>query len=412
MAANLEFDDTFEAGETEAEEDTPPKKSNPLRIVLLVLLVLVLLCVVCYGGSRLLGSTLANLIPAQVQSMLPAGVLEAPVMETPPATQEPPPPGTSEPAPTQEPQPPPATSELPATTQPTEPPIAPPEPPLVSTEQPVMPTEEPVIATEQPPVTAPTTEPVPGPTATPTLSPPETVPETGPTVVVTLTGCDNNTPPLAEANGPYTAMMGKGLALVNFDATGSQDADGTITKYEWNFGDGSTPGIGQKVTYGYKNTGKYVVILTVTDNCNATAEDTTEVTIVGPTPPTPNGSQTPMPTQTATPAPNQHTMGFCYLVQYGDTLSGIAWYYGLAVQDLAVVNGVSPEYYVLAGQGLFIPMGQITTGRNAYQAQAGDTLYGLAYQCGLTPAALAKANNLDTNATLSPGQVIIVPLGR
>ncbi len=77
-----------------------------------------------------------------------------------------------------------------------------------------------------------------------------------------------------------------------------------------------------------------------------------------------------------------------------------------------MVNGVSSDYFVIAGQGLFIPMGEISDGPNAYQVQAGDTLPNLAYQCGLTTAALAQANDLDPDASLTSGQIIIIPLGR
>ena len=105
-------------------------------------------------------------------------------------------------------------------------------------------------------------------------------------------------------------------------------------------------------------------------------------------------------------------MGFCYRVQRGDTLSDIAWYYGLSVQDLAAVNGVGTDYLVIAGEGLFIPLGEIINGPNAYLAQAGDTLNNIAYQCGLTITALAEANDLDPNTELSPGQIIIIPLSR
>ena len=160
-------------------------------------------------------------------------------------------PGTGEPAPTQEPAPP-ATDEVPGPTQPT-------EEPAPTVEQPLPPTEQPTQATEQPLEATPTTEPVPGPTSTPTIAPPtETAPAIEPTVVITTTGCENNSAPVANANGPYTAMMGKGLALVNFTAAGSTDSDGVIANYTWEFGDDSAPAAGENVTYGYKNTGNYV----------------------------------------------------------------------------------------------------------------------------------------------------------
>jgi LysM repeat protein len=407
MTANVDFDNPFEEGEPEAEEtaDEAPKKRSPLRLVLLVLVILVLLCVVCFAGSRLLGGVAGNaiggLLPEPLKNIV--GVAQqAPVVPPaadttlPPATDQSPLPGAGTP---------PATQETPTTGE------------VPPTQQPLPPAEQPLPSTQQPGEATPITAPVPGPTNTPIPGGP--TPQVGPTVIITttpITGCETNQLPIAKANGPYTGMMGKGLGLVNFDAAGSNDPDGTITKYEWDFGDSSQPAVGAQVTYGYTNIGNYVAILTVTDNCNATGQDTAEVVIVGPTPPTPDGNgNTPTPTVavTATPVLSQNqTTGFCYLVQYGDTLSGIAWYYGLWLQDLAAVNGVSTEYYVIAGQGLFIPIGPVTTGPNVYQAQADDTLYSIAYQCGLTPAAIATANNLDINTALKPGQSLIIPLGR
>jgi LysM repeat protein len=260
---------------------------------------------------------------------------------------------------------------------------------------------------------APTSEPVPGPTSTP-----------GPTVVVTISpDCSNNTLPMADANGPYTNMMGKGTAIVTLDGSGSSD-DGNIVEYAWDFGDGTDPEVSESatVTHGYTAEGSYIVTLTVLDDCGETAVTTTEVTIVGPTPPangtvtaTPVMTSTPVVTVTATPTapsqPAQATLGFCYLVQPGNTLTGIAYYYGVSLYDLATVNNVTTEYYVKYGQGLFIPSGPVRPGPNAYTAEAGDTLYSIAYQCGVTAYQVAQANNLDINASLSPGQVITIPIG-
>jgi LysM repeat protein len=154
--------------------------------------------------------------------------------------------------------------------------------------------------------------------------------------------------------------------------------------------------------------------LTVVDNCDATGQDTAEVTISGPTPPP--GTGTPNPTATATgtaePPPDNITLGYCYIVNYGDTLSGIAWYYGIPLQDLAYVNNVPLDYFVKLGEGLFIPYGPITEGANGYQVQYGDTIHSIAYQCAVTPAAVAEANGIPVDAELTPGEVIIIPIGR
>jgi PKD repeat protein len=65
---------------------------------------------------------------------------------------------------------------------------------------------------------------------------------------------------------------------ITFDGTKSYDPDGTIVKWAWNFGNGSTK-TGSKVTYSYSRTGTYTVTLTVTDNKGATGSATVKVTI-------------------------------------------------------------------------------------------------------------------------------------
>jgi hypothetical protein len=47
---------------------------------------------------------------------------------------------------------------------------------------------------------------------------------------------------------------------------------------------------------------------------------------------------------------------------------------------LAEVNGVSPAYFVIAGQGIFIPTGEVQNGPNIYEVQPGDTLDSIAFQ--------------------------------
>jgi hypothetical protein len=87
--------------------------------------------------------------------------------------------------------------------------------------------------------------------------------------------------PMAEANGPYTAMMGKGEAIITLDGSSSR---GAIVRYEWDFGDGTPTVVGQRITHAYTSIGNYVVTLTVTDDRGNISRDTAEVTIVGPTP--------------------------------------------------------------------------------------------------------------------------------
>jgi len=61
---------------------------------------------------------------------------------------------------------------------------------------------------------------------------------------------------------PSTPKVGE---LVTFDASSSTPNGGTITKYEWNFGDGEYA-TGQIVTHAYSSPDTYIVALNVTDS--------------------------------------------------------------------------------------------------------------------------------------------------
>jgi PKD repeat protein len=84
-----------------------------------------------------------------------------------------------------------------------------------------------------------------------------------------------NKPPVAAFTPTMTNLNG------SFDASGSQDPDGTIVSYDWDFGDGSAHGSGQSVTHPYAP-GTYTVTLTVTDNNGATATASRSVTATAP----------------------------------------------------------------------------------------------------------------------------------
>ena len=68
---------------------------------------------------------------------------------------------------------------------------------------------------------------------------------------------------------------------VTFDASASNDPDGSIVSYEWDFGDGNT-GAGVNPTHTYAAGGTYTVILTVTDNEAAQGTSMNTVTVSAP----------------------------------------------------------------------------------------------------------------------------------
>lgn len=98
------------------------------------------------------------------------------------------------------------------------------------------------------------------------------------TVVIKVTPKTNQIP---IAN--FTALPDSGIAPleVNFDARLSFDPDGSITKYLWEFGDGSMDSTsGAKVSHLYNNIGDYQASLVVTDNEGARSEKTLENIVV------------------------------------------------------------------------------------------------------------------------------------
>ncbi len=75
----------------------------------------------------------------------------------------------------------------------------------------------------------------------------------------------------SSGGAPYT---------VRFDASGSSDPDGSITSYQWTFGDGYT-GSGKIVSHTYSGAGSFPVTLVVFDDAH-TAAITTETVVIAP----------------------------------------------------------------------------------------------------------------------------------
>lgn len=89
-------------------------------------------------------------------------------------------------------------------------------------------------------------------------------------------GSDNPAAPTAVIN--YSPTNPDTGTAVDFDAINSFDDDGSITSYEWDFGDGTTA-TGETVTHTYDTADEYTVILTVTDNDGNTDVDTDSISI-------------------------------------------------------------------------------------------------------------------------------------
>ena len=90
----------------------------------------------------------------------------------------------------------------------------------------------------------------------------------------------SGTPPPPPANQDPVASFSyscTGLTC-SFDASASSDADGTITNYDWAYGDGNLD-VGVNPSYSYIAAGSYTVVLTVIDDAGATAQNSMVVSV-------------------------------------------------------------------------------------------------------------------------------------
>lgn len=106
-----------------------------------------------------------------------------------------------------------------------------------------------------------------------------------------------------------------------------------------------------------------------------------------------------------------------YVVDIGDTLSGLAERTGLAVEEIQRANCLTSDE-LFATQRLWLPplpaatptpcVIAIPPGWGGYLVRAGDTLASLAAVRGLLPEEIARVNCL-TSAQVAPGSLILLP---
>lgn len=97
-----------------------------------------------------------------------------------------------------------------------------------------------------------------------------------------------------------------------------------------------------------------------------------------------------------------------YTVQKGDTLSHIAQRFHTTINELAKQNNIQNPNRIFPGQTLHIGKTNKTTTEKYYTVQKGDTLSHIAVKFGTTVEQLTKLNNIKNPNLIRPGQKLQV----
>ena len=98
-------------------------------------------------------------------------------------------------------------------------------------------------------------------------------------------------------------------------------------------------------------------------------------------------------------------------VAAGDTLWEIARDNGVSVEALAEANGLAPPYMLRRGQKLVLPGAAPAARGGAYVVAEGDTLLAIARRLGVSFSGLIDANALAEPYVIRPGQRLRLPGG-
>lgn len=108
-------------------------------------------------------------------------------------------------------------------------------------------------------------------------------------------------------------------------------------------------------------------------------------------------------------APSEATCAASYVVRWGDTLSWIAVWNSTTVGRLQTLNSIVNPNRIYAGQALCLRTAPSTPGGTRYVVRWGDTLSGIAWRYGMSYWDLAVANNIANPNRIYAGQVLYIP---
>ncbi len=108
------------------------------------------------------------------------------------------------------------------------------------------------------------------------------------------------------------------------------------------------------------------------------------------------------------PTPEPTASYFEHLVQANETLTSIAAFYGIGVQDLLSANGLTLNSVIRDGQSIIIPLPPSQAGR-WHVVQPGEALASIAATYGISPEMIQTTNNLADANAIYAGQRLRIP---
>ena len=111
---------------------------------------------------------------------------------------------------------------------------------------------------------------------------------------------------------------------------------------------------------------------------------------------------------TGTPSPSP-ACGFNHVVRSGDTLSDLSRRFGVGTTAIAQANRIVNPNRIYAGQQLWIPCPTPAPRPGSYVVQRGDTLTGIALRHGVSVWSIVVANNIANPNLIFAGQRLVIP---
>ncbi len=209
-----------------------------------------------------------------------------------------------------------------------------------------------------------------------------------------------NQPPTASFTiQPLSPSAGQ---TVLFNASSSQDPDGTIVGHAWDFGDGST-GSGELVNHAFPTQGTYTVRLTVTDNDAATGSSQQTITVS----PAPSVNTAPIANFTFTPeAPRGGQLvvfdaSGSHDNDPGDFITLYAWDFGDGSRNSTVSSKTSHRY---ALEGTFTVALNVTD--SLTPAKTGQVQKTVTVAAAIHDIAIVSVS--PTASNVLPGEIVVV----